>query len=663
MNRFFCSAFLIGSLALAGEPDAVREAGEIYLRSFSHEMTEEEVQTVDPEKERYISWIYELFFSKKYSDEDKIATETYRTREVLVQILASQIGHISQSVKTSPHIFEDSRILGEETPGRSSMLDILFPGYTLSGEVFKALSLAQPTSSVEELQRQQALIRKTMRAGSLRESLSDTLKQLKIYEPTAVSLLDKSDVIYSPDIQKLANAYGGQSQSGKMYNTLKRGVWKSIDILFYFLQITSLMALGADPFITKNYFSCAFCSRLAYLIFALGSRSLLTGVEYYIDKLMNQNNQALYKAIRVRIDILSYYLRQAMKLQQASHLPDELKLEFSADEMSLIESFLRGTEWLITADQEAQKNHLEYASEMLWYSLELKQTFAKILYQTGKIDMYLSIGSRMKSADGHSGQLTFVRFEPGKPVIKAQGLWNPTLGSSHVVTNDISLETRDSCLPPDENSFFRTETCSAKLEPSNRNLLLSGCNASGKSTMMRAITINSIFLAQIFGIASAESFQTSLFHSIHSHMDKYDPTGEFSSYEGELNRALQALKEAETLESNQNMLVCFDELFSNTDPEESLYVTNKVLSAMAKQLRTINIVSSHYDVDTRGIEGDDEFARMHMHVEKINNTLIKTYQLRRGQNTKTNGLFHLMDKFKLFPDIYSELELLIENQD
>ena len=653
---FLFFIFFAENIALADVPDAVREAGDIYLKSHNHEMTEEPARLVDPEKERNIAWAYELFAPNPFGSEPlKI---TYRTRQVLVQVLSTQIRQASQPVKTSANILQDTRVLGNEEPGKSSMLDTLFPGYTLSGEVLKALILAQPTSDIKALRHQQALIKKTMQTESLQNRLPAILKQLKDYEPTVVSLFDNADIIYFPEIRERTEKFRNPTWTTKAYNLLFNSLFWVYMNGTNLVLMASMVSMAAEPFLNERYCSCSFFTGIAYSVFSLGIMSAKQLFDHFVlDKLIESQQIALYKTIRVRVDILSYYLRQALSLQQLTDLPEELRLSFTSQEMTLIKHFLYGTEWLIEQDPRAKTNYLEYAIEMLSHSLELKQAIAKALYQSGKIDIYQAIARRMNSPAA-SGQLTFAQFTAQKPLIVARGLWNPVLNADKVVTNDIVLEKSDTSPARRENWPYVYGTCSAHSELPLGNLLLSGCNASGKSTMMRAITVNSIYLAQTFGIAAAESFQTGLFHAIYSHMDKYDHTGEFSSYEGELMQARQLIEQASSLESDQNMLACFDELFSNTDPEASLYVTNKVLNLMARQLRTINIVSSHYDVDTVGVNDENEFARMHMHVEKVNGTLVKTYQLRQGQNKQSNALFHLMEKFRSFPDIYSELERL-----
>ncbi|OED41069.1 hypothetical protein ACH42_15055 [Endozoicomonas sp. (ex Bugula neritina AB1)] len=649
--------FVVNSV-LAQEPDSVREAGSIYLRRYGSDITENSIQSVNLDDEFYINWEPELFFSSKFND--KAIGVTLKTREMLIKVLSAQISQTPMPVKTSPHILEDTKVLGDEESGKPTMLEALFPSYTLSGEVLRALMLAQPTSDIKELRRQQSLIKKTMQEESLQEIIPLIFQEIEKYEPVVTVLFDEADIIYSSDsIQGFVSAYGTRSLYVKAYNWILDGLAQGVGWLVYISRGSMMLAIAANPFYNQApTCSFSFCLSIMNSVLGVSVLGVATSIEYYLNNLLQQSNADNYRAIRLRIDALSYYLRQALRLHDISDLPEELRLTFDSEEMLLIDSFLYGTEWLIENDPEARNIQIKYASEMLWYSLELKQTIGRVLYQSGKIDLYLTIAERMKSKNRQGGQLTFVRFEGPGPGIQARGLWNPMLDPHSAVTNDITLEASNICPVHADFSSVVSDTCDQDSAPVYRNMLLSGCNASGKSTLMRAITVNSIYLAQIFGIAAADFFQTGLFHLVESHMDKYDKVGSFSSYEGELKNAMEILSKAKVLGDDQNMLVCFDELFSNTDPEESLYVTSRVLSAMARQKRTINVVSSHYDVETINVEAVDEFARMHMLVQRANNTLLKTFQLRQGHNQETNALYHLIEKFSDFPELCNELRQL-----
>lgn len=662
MNKKYTLLFLTANIALAQiqQPDPVREAGGVYLQSFNREIMEDNNQPVDPEGERYISWFKDFILANKYND--STVKMTFRTREVLVKILTKEIKPVPKPVKTSANILEDSRVLGGEASETLSMPNHLFPGYTLAGEVLKALMLAQPTSDQKELTRRQSLISKTIQAESLHQTLPPILKEMNQYEPTVVSLLDEKDQIYDTVFQGLVNRYGGLSSTQKFCRKVSDLTFMGAHTLLYYLRWSLTLAVTTSPFLNKRYCSCRFLTGISCAVFSLGVQAGISTLETYLQLILKENERLLYRVMRVRIDLLSRYVHQALSLQLIPDLPEDLKLTFDARETNLLEAFLEGAEWLIDEDPHAQEDYQKYASEILWYPLELKQTLARILYQSARIDMHLAIARGMKQNASGSNQITFAEFKGTRPGIIARGLWNPLLDPRDAVTNDIRLEAGDQCLPRFTTYTFTKNTCSHDSEPFYKNFLLSGGNASGKSTLMRAITVNAIYLAQVFGVATADFFQTGLFHVIHSQMDKHDRTGEFSSYEGELKHSMEIFTKAESLQINENMLVCFDELFSNTDPDESLYVTNKVLNALAKQPRIINIVSSHYEVETpdNTMDSADEYVRMHMHLQKINNTLVKTYKLRSGHNKETNGLYLLAEKFWLFPDIYSELEQLIE---
>lgn len=676
LRCFLCITFLLSMGVQAEVVPVVKKAGKAYLQSYHKEFVEKDPRIVDPVNEKYIDWLGSLFTSKQY---DSNIGVTYRSRELLVQIIAMQMSKVRKPVRMSDDILLDSRVLGNEKTGASSMPDKLFPGYTLAGEVFKALMMAQPTADLEIIQRRQSLIRQVQNIEAQPEAktLPSALKVMRNYEAGVVKLFDKSDETHGLAIQYLLNQYGNRSFFQQAYDQVQNAFWSTVDWSLYALFLASGVTTVVNPFLQERYCSCAFFGHLVYSTLTVGSLGAIEFVEYYQRRSNERTQMNLYRAIRVRTDSLYHYLNHAIglvahkelvaglkyNLITAQDLPDELKLKLSYDDLVLIERFLMDAQRLIIVDPTAETNFLKDAVALLWKSKKLKNTIAEILYQGGKIDTYLAIAARMNKFDSGQEPLSFTKFTGQRPYFKANELWNPILDTERVVTNGVSLGSNTSPVP---ESFYSamTQVCEPASAPPVTQLILSGGNTSGKSTLMRAVFMNAIFLSQVFGVNSAKSLETGVFHSAYSHMDKYDPTGEFSSYEGELEHASAVITEAQNLDTEENMLAAFDELLSNTDPEEGVVISCAVLGEMASQSGMISLVSSHYDIQSNLEPGQDSVALVHMHVEKtINNTLVKTYKLRQGQAKNATTLYYLSGVFQSSPDIYDAILDLMEKED
>ena len=277
------------------------------------------------------------------------------------------------------------------------------------------------------------------------------------------------------------------------------------------------------------------------------------------------------------------------------------------------------------------------------------------------MDLYVAIAKRIKSNRG--GEMSFVQFVKGGPYINGKGIWNPMIEGA--IPNDIQLgspqEHNKSCI----NHFnhfidILRRFCPAESEPHPRSMIISGANASGKSTFMRAVVVNSIFLAQIFGIAAAESFVTSLFHMAYSYMDKEDIPGHLSSYEAELDHAFTVLNQVKSLDPTENALTCFDELFSTTNPDDGLVASKPVLQAMAECPQAISLISTHYDFGSFFQVRSDDFSQKYMHVDERNGELIFTYKIKDGFSKLKNACKIFKNQFRNIPGIHSELEASLE---
>ena len=173
------------------------------------------------------------------------------------------------------------------------------------------------------------------------------------------------------------------------------------------------------------------------------------------------------------------------------------------------------------------------------------------------------------------------------PFIDLTGVRHPFLPKEVAVENDWSLGTS-----------------------SSPNALLTGPNAGGKSTLMKAV-LSTVLLAQTLTIAPCESCKLTPFSTIASHLSAVDRAGSASTFETEMLRAQKVL---EHLSDESKMLVVIDEIFSSTNPVEGIAAASAVTRRLGRSKSTLSIVSTHF-VHLGKLAGE-RFAKFQMPVSR-----------------------------------------------
>lgn len=153
-----------------------------------------------------------------------------------------------------------------------------------------------------------------------------------------------------------------------------------------------------------------------------------------------------------------------------------------------------------------------------------------------EIDTYYAIASKITETSTSTNTICFADIlHEAKPRFAAQGLWNIII--KNPIANNIS---------------------------ESRNIILTGPNAGGKSTLMRAIVQN-LILSQTFGIATGTSFAVTPFDVINSYLNiKDNPLDGDSRLKAELKLATEIVTVAKTLRHDEKFFFIIDELFTST---------------------------------------------------------------------------------------------------
>ena len=250
---------------------------------------------------------------------------------------------------------------------------------------------------------------------------------------------------------------------------------------------------------------------------------------------------------------------------------------------------------------------------------ENKDKLIPIIKYLGEIDSYLSI-IKLYKKNKEKGFYCFTDFiDSEKPVINIQNVWHPYLNKEEVVKNNISIGGKE-----------------------KNNIIITGPNAGGKSTFIKAIII-SILFSQTITLSPSKNITLTPFELLSTYLNIPDCKGKESLFEAEMNRSLTYINKLKKLEKeNKFSIVVMDEIFNSTNPEEGISGAYAICKKMSKFQNNISIITTHFNYLTK--LNKHGYENYKIKINKINNEIIYPYKLQKGVSDQFIALELLKQK-------------------
>ncbi len=225
---------------------------------------------------------------------------------------------------------------------------------------------------------------------------------------------------------------------------------------------------------------------------------------------------------------------------------------------------------------------------------ESKKYFERILPILGELDVYLAMAELYKKFEQEKVAYSFAQYVDGPtPLIALVDFWNPLVDPDNVVTNTITLGG-------DQRS----------------NIVITGPNAGGKSTILKAIAMN-LILAQTFGIAPARNVTITPFDKIITYLNITDDIAAGQSlFKAEVVRAHEVLKTITALKPGQVSFTAMDEIFNGTTPIEGQAAAFSVAKHLGMLDHNICAIATHFARVTELEEKTTTFANYKVSVNR-----------------------------------------------
>lgn len=214
-----------------------------------------------------------------------------------------------------------------------------------------------------------------------------------------------------------------------------------------------------------------------------------------------------------------------------------------------------------------------------------------------------------------SREWCLAEFDLGeKAVLRIEGLRHPAMREG--VRNDLVLD--------------------------ERNCVLTGPNAAGKSTLIKAVGCNAV-MAQSIGFADAKSYRCSPFSWINTQIHIPDCKGVESLFQAEMNRCRTNIDTITQLESHEHALLIFDEIFNNTNVVEGVSAAYAILERLGEHPNATTIITTHYPYLSK-LPKYDRY-KMNAVLDHRNRVREFPYVLSRGVSMQYIALEMLRDNF------------------
>lgn len=183
----------------------------------------------------------------------------------------------------------------------------------------------------------------------------------------------------------------------------------------------------------------------------------------------------------------------------------------------------------------------------------------------------------------------------------------------------------------------------------NKNLVITGVNAGGKTTYVKSIASN-IILAQTIGIINALKGEMIIYDALISIMRISDELGVSSYFEAETSYCNKMIEIADNLnrEGKKGVFI-LDEPMHSTPPIEAISVAYAICKYLGKLDGIRLIITTHFHKLIE-LEEFEDFINLSVSATKIDDKYKFNYRINRGGSKQTIAI-ELLEKHKLKEEI------------
>ena len=172
------------------------------------------------------------------------------------------------------------------------------------------------------------------------------------------------------------------------------------------------------------------------------------------------------------------------------------------------------------------------------------------------------------------------------------------------------------------------------------NILISGPNASGKTTLLKSLFLN-VIMSQQFGYGCYEKASIHCYDTFHSYLNIPDTSGRDSLFQAEARRCKDILDRI-TEHPDKRHLCIFDEIYSGTNPNDAVTCAKLYLNGMNKHKKQVDyLITTHYIELCEYFKGKQNVKNKKMNVKEMPDKIEYDYTMVDGISYVNGGIFVL----------------------
>ena len=188
------------------------------------------------------------------------------------------------------------------------------------------------------------------------------------------------------------------------------------------------------------------------------------------------------------------------------------------------------------------------------------------------------------------------------------------------------------------------------------NIIITGPNASGKTTLLKATMFN-IIISQQIGFGYYDSASVKIYDRLHCYLNIPDTSGRDSLFQAEARRCKEILDTIQTTKNEKHFCI-FDELYSGTNPYEAVSGAFAYLKHLSVNYQFSFMLTTHYISLCKKMNNKYRTKNYHMEIiedqpnEQEEHTVFSyTYKLKSGISKIKGGV-------KVFQDLDYPSEII-----